>query len=610
MHKKVNRFEHFKNHEAMRRLYDIVKEKSEKRPNLVMLASIKQGAWHTIDARSVYNQSRAMAGGLVANGLYSTSFEDVAQQVKIAIVSPNRPEWVIIDLAVQQAGAVLTPIYPTISTIEFEYILNQAGVKAVFFSDIDLYDKFKDCLPNIPSVSFVYSIDEVPGVARYDTLFNNDVANLEKLFEIDKALQATDLATIIYTSGTTGKPKGVMLSHSNILSNVNDTEPVFSFAYEGAKALSFLPLNHIFERTITYIYMNAGVSIYYAESLDTIGENLKEVKPIVFTCVPRLLEKVYDKIMANGYALTGIKKTLFFWAVGLGNKYDDSAPRSWWYNLQLKIANKIIFSKWREALGGNISAVVSGAAALNPKLAKIFTAGGITIMEGYGLTETSPVISVNLIEPEGRRIGTVGLPIRNVSVKIAEDGEVLVKGPNVMLGYYLDEAQTQATIDKEGWLHTGDIGAFVEGKFLKITDRKKEIFKTSGGKYVAPQPIEGILRESKYIEQVIVVGPDRKFVAALIYPNIENIRAKLSSEGIVLPDTPEEFVSNKDVLSLIQTQIDYFNPRFNHIEQIKKFALVTEEWTVENGLLTPKLSMRRKQIYERFEQEIEQIYAS
>ncbi len=593
----------------MERLFDIVREKSEKAPNNIMLAAKKNGAWITYDNREVYTKAQSIACGLIGNGLYSRQTDNAESQVKVALVSPNRPEWIMLDLAVQMTGAILTPIYPTISNSEFEYVLNQAAVKAVFFANAELYHKFKDCIPNIPSLEFVYSIDVIPGVAHYESLISHDGEHTRLLYEITSAIQPEDIATIIYTSGTTGKPKGVMLSHANIMSNVRDTEPVFYFAEAGEKALSFLPLNHIFERTITYIYLNAGVSIYYAESLDTIGDNLKEVKPIVFTCVPRLLEKVYDKIMAKGYEQKGIKRMLFFWAVRTGDAFDDSRPQSWWYRLKLRIANQIVFSKWREALGGKIRAVVSGAAALNPKLARIFTAGGITVMEGYGLTETSPVISVNLLQQEGRRIGTVGLPIRNVTVKIAEDGEILVKGPNVMVGYYKNPEQTAEVIDRDGWLATGDIGTMVDGKFLKITDRKKEIFKTSGGKYVAPQAIEGTLRESKYIEQVIVIGPDRKFVSALIYPDYAKVVAKLRATGIQLPSTDKkELAGNRDVIALIQQQLDYYNPRFNHVEQIKKFTLISEEMSVDNGLLTPKLSMRRKQIYEHFEQEIEGMY--
>jgi long-chain acyl-CoA synthetase len=592
----------------MNRLYDIVKERSNKHPNSIMLASKINGTWKTLDARHVYETSKAIAKGLIELGLYNQDSLDINTQTKIALVSPNRPEWIIIDLAVQQTGSVLTPIYPTISNIEFEYVLNEAEVKAVIFADHVLYTKFKDSIKNIPSIQYVFTIEEVAGVAQYTSLINHDIKNDEILFNIDKKLTSNNIATIIYTSGTTGKPKGVMLSHSNILSNIKDTEPIFHFANDGDKALSFLPLNHIFEKTLSYVYLNAGVSIYYAENMDTIGENLKEVKPIVFTCVPRVLEKVFDKIMNTGYQLKGIKKYLFFWAVKVGEAYDESRPSSLWYKIKLAIANKLIFSKWRQALGGNIRAVVSGAAALNPKFASIFIAGKIPIMEGYGLTETSPVISVNLLEKSGRKIGTVGSLIRNVQVKIADDGEVLVKGPNVMVGYYKNQAETDNTII-DGWLHTGDIGTFVDGRFLKITDRKKEIFKTSGGKYVAPQPIEGILRESKYIEQVIIIGPDRKFVSALIVPNFDNLRNALKAKGIPDNLSKKEIIQTKEAKEIIQGAIDHYNPRFNHVEQIKKFELLATEWSVENGILTPKLSMKRKVIYERFNKEIESMYS-
>lgn len=593
----------------MNRLFDIAKSRSELHPNSIMLAHKINGAWHTLNNREVYDKSKSIACGLIKNGLCSNQISDVETQAKIALVSPNRPEWVLIDLAVQQAGAILTPIYPTISPSEFEFVLNEAGVKAIFFANADLYKKFHGCIANIPSLEFVYTLDHVPGVAHYESLMITDVSLEEKLYHITQQIKTEDIATIIYTSGTTGKPKGVMLSHQNIVSNVKDTEPVFNFAQDGDKALSFLPLNHIFEKTLTYIYINAGVSIYYAENLDTIAENLKEVKPIVFTCVPRLLEKLYDKILAKGYELTGIKKALFFWAVGLANQYVDDKPLSWWYKLKLSIARKLIFTKWNDALGGNIRAVISGAAALNPKLAKIFIAADIKIMEGYGLTETSPIVSVNRFEQSGRRIGTVGLPIDKVQVKFAEDGEVLVKGPNVMVGYYKNPEQTRETFTEDGWFMTGDIGVLVDNKYLKITDRKKEIFKTSGGKYVAPQLVEGVLRESKYIEQVIVIGPDRKFVSALIFPNVENLTKKLAEGGISVKGiSQKELIQHPKSFEIIEKEIKRINPRFNHIEQIKKFALVDEEWTVNNGLLTPKLSMRRKQIYEKFQDLIEQLY--
>lgn len=590
----------------MERLFDCIEQLTNKHPDNILLANKSNGIWHTLTVKEVHDQAKALAAGLIKIGIEVGNF-DIDKQEKIGIVSPNRPEWLITDLAVQQAGAILTPIYPTIAPNEFAYILNQAGIKKVFFSDEALVAKFQEVFKEIPTLEHIYTFDDTTKYTNWRSIVGDTDSEL-KMFETIKQINTNHIATIIYTSGTTGQPKGVMLSHKNIISNIKDTEPVFHFAYPGAKALSFLPLNHIFERTITYIYMNAGLSIYYAENMDTIGDNLKEVKPIVFTCVPRLLEKVYEKIIAKGHALTGIKKALFFWAVGVANQFDNAKNQGFFYNLKLKIANKLIFSKWREALGGNVISIVSGAAALQPKLARIFTAAGITVMEGYGLTETSPVISVNLLESHGRRIGTVGPPLRNIEVKIAEDGEVLCKGPNIMVGYYKNEAQTRETIDAQGWFHTGDIGTMEEGRFLKITDRKKEIFKTSGGKYVAPQPIEGKLRESPFIEQALIIGPERKFVAALIVPNYDNIKKFLATQGVQVPADRIAFIQHSAVIALVQKEIDHFNPSFSHIEQIKKFVLLPYEWSVDNGLLTPKLSMRRKIITDRFAQEIETLY--
>ncbi|HXS37423.1 MAG TPA: AMP-dependent synthetase/ligase, partial [Flavipsychrobacter sp.] len=417
------------------------------------------------------------------------------------------------------------------------------------------------------------------------------------------------LATIIYTSGTTGDPKGVMLSHDNIVSNVRDSLPAFTFADKNGKALSFLPLNHIFERMVTYIYLQSGVPIYYAESMDTIGQNLKEVQPIVFTTVPRLLEKVYERIMNTGLQLKGIPRALFFWALELGKKYDNVNKGSLWYQSQLKLANKIIFNKWREALGGKVKAIVSGSAACQERLVRIFTSANIIIMEGYGLTETSPVVSVNRFESEDRRIGTVGPLINNVEVKLAEDGEILCKGPNIMMGYYKKPQQTVDTVI-DGWLHTGDIGQWIDERFLKITDRKKEIFKTSGGKYVAPQSIENKMKESPYIEQMMVIGSGRKFVSALIVPNLPQIRKyfETNDHNLTIPSTNQDLIKLPQVIDLVQKHVDKYNLLFSHPEQVKKFTLMPDEWTVDTGELTPSLKMKRKVIEQKFSKEIEQMY--
>ena len=419
---------------------------------------------------------------------------------------------------------------------------------------------------------------------------------------------AEHLATIIYTSGTTGTPKGVMLKHSNIYTNVYYSKVSFPFNdAPDTKVLSFLPLNHIFEKMCTYIYLFSGISIYYAESLETIGDNLKEIKPDGFTTVPRLLEKVFEKIMTAGSQLTGTKKKLFYWAVGLAEKYDNQKSGGWWYDTQLAIANKLIFSKWREALGGNINFIITGGAACQVKLLRIFNAARIPVYEGYGPTENSPVISVNRKAVGGTKFGTVGPVIEGIQVKLAEDGEILVSGSCVMAGYYKRQDLTDETVIN-GWLHTGDIGVMDEGKYLKITDRKKELFKTSGGKYVAPQPIENKLKESPFVEQVMVVGAERKFVGALIVPSFPTLKEWMREKGIPFTTT-EDALHHPKVLELYRELVESFNCFFNHVEQIKKFELIPREWSIETGEMTPKMSLKRKVVMEKFKENVERIYA-
>ncbi|MEY2594999.1 MAG: hypothetical protein RI965_271, partial [Bacteroidota bacterium] len=504
----------------------------------------------------------------------------------------------------------LTPIYPTISANELEFIFNDASIKVVFVSDKELYDKVASVRSKTPSVQAVYSFNELSGVLHWKELLQSGAKeDLDKLSSIKNAIRPEELATILYTSGTTGFPKGVMLSHKNIMENVINVEEIVSeVANPSDRCLSFLPLNHIFERMVSYIYMYIGVSIYYAESIDSVGDNLKEVKPTLFTTVPRLLEKVYEKIMAKGRELTGVKKNLFFWAVGVANKFELNKNQGLIYNLQLAIANKLIFSKWREALGGNVKAIVTGAAACQVRLLRIFTAAKIVVMEGYGLTETSPVISVNRFPPNGRRFGTVGQRIKHVEVKLAEDGEICCRGTNVMMGYYKRPDLTAECIDKDNWFHTGDIGAWVEGDFLKITDRKKEIFKTSGGKYVAPQPIENKMKESPFIEQMMVVGPERKFTAALIVPAFANLKTWCEKNDIP-HQSNDEMIKHPKVLEYYKSIVEKFNVQFNHIEQVKKFELLNSEWTINGGELTPTLKLKRKIITEKYADAIERIYA-
>lgn len=546
-----------------------------------------------------------LCGGLLSLGIKNDVLEPEHQE-KIALISPNRPEWLMTDLGVQQTGAVLTPLYPTISAHDLVYVLNEAEVRIIFIANADMYERFKEAFTQVPTLQHIYSFDEIPGVKNWKELINK---NLQPDASIVNRITEKTLATIIYTSGTTGNPKGVMLSHDNIVRNVLDCECEFWFAVRGGKALSFLPLNHIFEKMVSYIYINAAVSIYYAESMDTIGENLKEVKPIVFTTVPRLLEKVYEKILAKGMEQKGIKRALFFWALDLGFKYDNAKPGSLWYRIQLSIANALVFKKWREALGNNVKAIVTGAAACQQRLIRVFTSAKIVIMEGYGLTETSPVISVNKFASEDRRVGTIGPVVQNVQVKLGEDGEILVKGRNVMMGYYKNPQLTKEAFDADGWFKTGDIGEWIDNHFLKITDRKKEIFKTAGGKYVAPQVVENKMKESPFIEQIMVVGNGRKFVSALIVPSVTNIRKYMKDHNMpAAPDSNEALVKMPEVIELVQKQIDKFNPLFSHPEQIKKFALLPNEWTIDGGEMTPTIKLKRKVIEQKYANVIEGIY--
>jgi len=588
------------------RLFDIVAVNAAEEPNAVMLAAKEQGQWRTYSYRESWELAQKLCGGLLSVGIENTVLEP-EQQEKIAIISLNRPEWIITDLAVQMTGAVLTPIYPTVSPKDMVFILNDAKVRVLFIASTDLYEHFKEAFAQVPTLKYIYSFDKIEGVSNWKEL---TIKDLQPDQDLINRITTSTLATIIYTSGTTGDPKGVMLSHSNIVSNVRDSMPVFTFAKYQEKALSFLPLNHIFERMVTYVYITAGISIYYAENMDTIGDNLREVQPMAFTTVPRLLEKVYERILGKGLELKGIKRALFFWALDLGKKYDNVNKGSISYRMQLALANKLIFSKWREALGNNVKAIVTGSAACQERLIRIFTAAKIVIMEGYGLTETSPVISVNRYESDGRRIGTIGTLIQGVEVKIAEDGEILTKGPNVMMGYYKRPDLTAQTII-DGWLHTGDIGQWVEGRFLKITDRKKEIFKTSGGKYVAPQVVENKMKESVFIEQMMVIGASRKFVSALIVPSFTQLRKYLKDNmpNVAVPDDDKALVKMPEVISYIQKQIDKYNPLFGHPEQVKKFTLLPHEWTIDSGELTPSLKIKRKVIEQRYSNEIEAMYA-
>jgi long-chain acyl-CoA synthetase len=593
-----------------RRLFDGIQYQLEMHPKDDMFAAKEEGGvWRKYSTLEVRDTVNRFSAGLLHLGI-GPNDRSIEGRDKIAVISANRPEWVFLDLAIQQTGAILIPIYPTINVLELEFILNDAQIKLIFTGDRLLYEKVQGIREKLPSVRAVYTFDHIQEALHWKEILNKvtaeDVAALDR---IRGTVAYEDLCTILYTSGTTGTPKGVMLSHANILSNILVSLDVFApIGTKEDRALSFLPLNHIFERLVTYIYIFSGVSIYYAESLDKIGDNLKEVQPTVFSTVPRLLEKVYDRIIAKGMELTGIKRKLFFWAVDLGSRYENGKSQGWWYNVQLALANKIVFSKWREGLGGKVKAIVTGAAACQVRLLRIFTAARIVIMEGYGLTETSPVISVNRYDDKNRCFGTVGTVIKGVEVKLAEDGEICARGENIMMGYYKRPDLTAECIDKDGFFHTGDIGIWVEGRFLKITDRKKEIFKTSGGKYVAPQPIENKMKESDFIEQIMVVGADRKFAGALIVPAFTKLREWAQHHGIT-GDPVNNLLRDPKVIELYKGIVEGYNRFFNHVEQVKKFELVDREWTIEGGELTPTLKLKRKVIMEKYRDAVDRIYA-
>lgn len=581
-----------------KRLFDIPYRQLQKYPKLDAFTMKINGKWEPTTTQEFINRATKLAKGLIALGVQPGD--------KIGLISPNRLEWNIVDIAIQQAGAINVPIYPTISESDYEFIFNDAQIKVVFIAGEELLEKVGPLKEKLSFLEHIYSFDQIDKCPHWTTVEEMGSADYEEEMKRRMAaVKGEDLVSLIYTSGTTGNPKGVMLTHNNILSNILACESRIP-ADSHSRALTFLPACHIYERMLQYLYMYIGTSIYYAESLETIGDNIREVKPHIFTAVPRLLEKVFDKIMAKGEELTGIKKRLFFWAVGLAEEFELEG-KSAWYNFQLKIANKLIFSKWREALGGNVNAIASGSAALQARLARIFMAAQIPVMEGYGLTETSPVVSVNS-EDYGVMFGSVGTVIDGVEVKIAEDGEILVKGPNVMIGYYNNPEATAQVIDADGWFHTGDIGEFVKGKFLKITDRKKEIFKTSGGKYVAPQVMENRFKASRFIEQIVVVGENRKFPAALIVPSYDFVREWAKRKDITVGNSNDELIKNEQVIKRIELEVEAFNKEFGKFEQIKKIKLLPKELSIDGGELTPTLKLKRKVIDQMYSDLIEGIY--
>lgn len=589
------------------RLFDFLQHTLEHTPKDDFVNEKVNGKWISYSTANTVELINKLTAGLMKLGLSGNGM-DVEKQDKIALISKNRPEWLMLDIACQQAGICLCPIYPTTNINELEFIFNDAEVKYVFISGKDIFLKVHNIDQRVPSLKGIYSFDDnMPGTKYWKELIEDVTPeDLQKVEELKHSIKPEDCATIIYTSGTTGTPKGVMLSHANIVSNVKNSIKSFPFETDtNIKALSFLPLNHIFERMVTYIYLKSGASIYYAESLDTIADNLKEVQPVVFATVPRLLEKVYEKIMAKGAELAGISKKIFDWSIELANEYEGKSG-GLAYDLQLALANKLVFSKWREALGNNIKYIITGGAACQVRLIRVFTAAKIPIYEGYGPTENSPVITVNRQTPGGTKFGTVGPVIEGQEVKLEEDGEICVKGPSVMMGYYKRPDLTAETII-DGWLHTGDIGVWEDNKFLKITDRKKELFKTSGGKYVAPAPIENKMKESPYVEQMMVVGAEKKFVGALIVPSMPNLMQWMADNGIEFT-TEEEAIAHPKVKEFYKELVEAFNKFFNQVEQVKRFELLPKEWTIDTGELTPTLKLKRKVIMEKYKDAVERIY--
>jgi len=587
------------------RLFDFLDWQLEQFPKKDMLAAKEGEQWVSYSTSRVKELTSQLARGMMKLGISGKDMT-VENQDKIGLISASRPEWLILDLACQQTGAVLCPIYPTTHVNEIEFILKEAAVRHLFVSGKEVVDKILSVRNKLPELESVYCFDKTESFIYWKDILATDGSFEQELELTRKNIRSSDCATIIYTSGTTGLPKGVMLSHGNIVSNVHNAKSSFPFENDSTlKALSFLPLNHIFERMISYVYMASGISIYYAESMESIGDNLKEVKPNLFTTVPRLLEKVYDKIVTKGSELNGVKKKLFFWALDLANRYDNEKKGTISYRLQLILARKLIFSKWKEALGNHIHFIVTGGAACQVRLIRIFTAAGIPIYEGYGPTENSPAITVNRKAKGGTRFGSVGMVLEGQEVKIEPDGEICVKGPSVMLGYYKRPELTAETII-DGWLHTGDIGVF-DGPYLRITDRKKELFKTSGGKYVAPQPIENRLKESPYVEQIMVVGANEKFVGALIVPSFPNLREWMMKNNLTF-HSEADAIENISVKNLYRELLDAFNLYFNPVEQVKKFELLEREWSIESGELTPTLKIKRKVIEEKYRGEINRIY--
>jgi long-chain acyl-CoA synthetase len=577
----------------IKRTFDILPYALSKYPLNNCLVSKVDGKWKNISTQEYSDQVNQLSNALIELGVQPGD--------RIATINNNRPEWNILNVAVAQVGAIICPMYPTISADDYVYIFNHAEISYVFVSDEEILGKVLKAKESVPTVKDIYTFDKIDNAKHWSEVFKlNKGQHNDEIAKRKEAITENNLVTIIYTSGTTGKPKGVMLSHQNLVSNAKAAQALLP-CLPGDKALSFLPVCHVFERTLLNIYVQAGISIYYAESIETLGDNLKEIKPEIFTAVPRLIEKLYDKIIAGGNLKSGVIKKLFFWAVNKANNYEIGQSSG----IGDLIANKLIYSKVQAGLGGNIKCIISGSAALQPRLTKFFWGVGLPILEGYGLTETSPTVAVNSLLHGGTKFSTVGKVLEGVSVKIEEDGEILVKGSNVMLGYYKDETLTSEVMSDE-WFHTGDIGVF-DGEYLKITDRKKEIFKTSGGKYIAPGPVENTMKASPFIEQIMVIGEGEKHAAALIVPAFIYIKEWCKEQGIPC-STNDEICSNEKVRKAINADIDKFNQKFGKVEQIKKIELINSDWTILGGELTPTMKPKRKPILKKYDYLLKKIY--
>lgn len=559
--------------------------------------------WVNYSVDDFINNADYVGSGLLALGLQPGD--------NIAIMAANSPQWNFVDYGCQQVSMVTAPIFPTISNNDLKFILNHSQAKLIFISEKATWLKLAAIEKELTHLKYVFSLDNLEGVKSFSEFIELGKKSLDpsKIAELKSKVQENDLMTILYTSGTTGLPKGVMISHKNMMANVYTCEHIAPFTNKW-RALSFLPLNHVYERFLNTLYLYHGVSIYYAESVETIGDNCREIHPQIFVAVPRVLERVLEKITDTGEKLTGSKKKIFDWSMRLAERFELHGKNGLWYAIQVKIADILVYKKWRAAVGGEVVAVVSGGAALNPRLERIFYCAGLNLLQGYGLTETCVVVSVNRFDEDNRMFGTVGIPVENSEVKIApEDGEILMKGPSLMMGYYKNPEATAEVIDNDGWFHTGDIGTFVEGKFLKITDRKKEIFKNSGGKYISPIAIENKLKESKYIEQSMVIGEGQKFASALIVPSFANFKDYAKNKDITWKGN-EEMIQNEDLKKIIADHVKKINTTLAPFEQIKRYQLINAVWGVESGEITPKLSLKRKVIQEKNQALIAKIFGA